>query len=133
MSRSARVESIWGERVVVLALKMGGIEELEFETRKSVFEHRLDVFEHKMTASHIRLAFRLGLEGGGMPVNDALEMVQAYCQPGNLEKVRFNVANMLHAAIEGVDEEIDLQADEQLAGKTPGQGSTPTKPSQTDA
>lgn len=116
MSRDASIELVWGDGEHRFRLAIGEMRELE-EKRKAgpvQIAERLtglyDMFGNRTVTpswrvDDIRETIRLGLIGGGMPVHDAVALVDGYMDRWPLLRSAGVAAQILDAALSGHPDE----------------------------
>lgn len=103
MSRSAKVEAFFGDGPHEFALLVGQTEELQdrFDCGLLV---TLDHIQ-QVDIRHIKEVLRLGLIGGGMPKQDAYNLVLRHCVAGEFGACARAAMEVVNAAIAGPKDE----------------------------
>lgn len=129
MSRSARIELVFGDGPHDFALTIGGLEELQEKT-----DHGPEAICRMLadgswkSPRFIREPLRLGLIGAGMGAVEALLLVERYAGPGQLLEWKATVQAVILAALAGVPDEDDAPS-----GEREGETAAPLSPAERSA
>lgn len=116
MTRSAKIQGVFGDGIHDFRLRIGELEELQEKCDAGPEEIFTRLLSTSWRVADIRETLRLGLIGGGMAPTPALVMISRYASEGSLTEWRPLAANIIAASINGAPDE-DKPPGEQMGEK----------------
>lgn len=127
MSRDGSIELDWPDQGRKYRLRIGELRALQEKCDKGPMEILAALTTGRWRVDDVIQPIRLGLIGGGMPMDEALRVVNFNVHDGNLGQAVIYAVAIVQAAITGPpDEELRVQKGKKLTPATAGSSSKPS-------
>ncbi len=127
MARDGSIELDWPDQTRTYRLKLGELRQLQEKCDKGPMEILAALTTGRWRVDDVIQPIRLGLIGGGMPMDEALRVVTFNVHDGNLGQAVIYAVAIVQAAIAGPpDEKLRVAKGKKTTPATAGSSSQPS-------